>query len=622
MSLAVAHGVVARARAAQPAWAGLSVNRRCRAMAALRRELALRCRTIAEVIARETAKPLLDALTGDVLVTLEHLRFCQLQAGRMLRPRRIHRSRIFYAGTRFEEYREPHGVVLIFSPANYPLQLSLIPATTALVAGNAVILKCSEHTPATAGIIEALCVTAGIPRNLIQVLDDAPEASAFLVEAGPDFIFFTGSSRNGRQVAEKAAQHMIPGVFELGGKDPALVFADCHLERAVEGVAYGAFSNTGRVCVGIRRVYVEASIYGNFVAQLKDRIARLRVSHYPEADLCPLPAGSQPALRVQIEEALSRGASMLCPADGDASGETPTLLADVPPDALILREESFGPVLCIAPFRDEAEAVALANASPFALGSSVWTGDRSRAQRVAAQLSAGSCAINDVIRNIGNPWAAFGGNRYSGFGRYRGEEGLRSFTRVKSVMQGGNRRAREMHWFPFRERTARQLEALLKIRHGAGPVGRMVLRFLPLVLLGFLIPACMATQAEPETQLSIQAALTSHARGELAYLIFASPAGFPGDPGKSLRKGFLPIPSGAQQMTIKVRLPPGTYAISVYEDLNGNHKLDHNFLGIPREPVGVSGNPPAHYGPPHFGECSLHVGGPAQTVQIRLVHGR
>lgn len=616
-----AEEILARARAVQPAWAALPVNRRCRAIAALRRHLARRCHPIAEVIAQETAKPLLDALSGDVLVTLEHLRFCQLQAGRALRPRRIRRSRIFYAGTRFEEHREPHGVALIFGPANYPLQLSLVPAATALAAGNAVILKCSERTPATAAMIEALCVTAGFPRDLIQIMDLAPEEAASLIDAGPDFIFFTGSSRNGQQVAERAARQMIPGVFELGGKDPALVFADCPLERALEGVTYGAFSNSGRVCVGIRRVYVEASIYSAFVAQLAERVAQLRVGNGEESDLCPLPAGAQPMLRAQIQDALDRGASMLWPPNGSVSGETPTLLANVPGDARILTEEFFGPVLCVAPFRDEAEAVALANASAFALGSSVWTRDRSRARRVAAQLSAGSCAINDVIRNIGNPWAAFGGNRRSGYGRYRGEEGFRSFTRVKTVMVAGHGRTREVHWFPLRDRVARQLATLLRIRHGAGGLAGRLSLLLPALILGALLPARIAAQAQAETQLTVQVHLTSQAHGELAYLIFAAPAGFPGDPGKALRHGFLPIPAGAERMNIHVELPPGTYAVSVYEDLNGNHRLDHNFLGIPREPVGVSGNPRARYGPPRFDECSFRVDGHAQTIDIRVVQG-
>lgn len=634
MTPASAEQIFAAARAAQREWASLPVRRRCQRVAAMRREIARRCDEIAAIVARETARPLLDALSGDLLVTLEHLRFCQSQAPRALRPRRIRRSPVFFAGTRFQEHREPHGVALIFAPSNYPLQLSLVPAATALVAGNAVVLKCSERTPATAALIASLCATAGLPRDLVHVLHDDPGSAAALIDAMPDLIFFTGSSHHGQQVALQAAQRLIPAVLELGGKDPAVVFADCDLDRTVEGVAYGAFCNTGRVCVGIRRVYIQAPIYTEFIARLRQRMARLRIGHDQESDLCPLPAPSQPTLRAQIQDALSRGATLLWPQDSSAAGEHPALLAGVPADALILTEESFGPVLCVAPFASEDEAVALANASPFALGSSLWTSDRTRARRVAAQLTGGSCSVNDVIRNLGNPWAAFGGNRRSGYGRYRGEEGFRAFTRVKTVMFASQRRSREVHWFPFQSTTARRLATLLRFRHAAASlaalsrlrqaagsfVARMA-RVLPPLLLGVLLLAGFASSETTETRLTIQVHLTPQAHGQLAYLIFGGPAGFPGDRNKALRHGFLPIPAAAGQMTIDVGLPPGTYAVSVYEDLNGNHRLDRNFLGIPREPVGVSGNPHSRYGPPHFDECSFRVSGKAQTISMTVVHG-
>jgi acyl-CoA reductase-like NAD-dependent aldehyde dehydrogenase len=152
---------------------------------------------------------------------------------------------LFYRGADFETHFEPHGVVLIFSPSNYPFQLAVIPLVTALAAGNAVVLKCSERTPRTAACIEALCAKVRMPDGLVQVVCDEPEKSAELIDAHPDLIFFTGSSMNGQRVAERAAKQLIPVILELGGKDASLVFADCHLERAVEGITYGAFSNTG-----------------------------------------------------------------------------------------------------------------------------------------------------------------------------------------------------------------------------------------------------------------------------------------------------------------------------------------------------------------------------------------
>jgi uncharacterized protein (DUF2141 family) len=453
----------------------------------------------------------------------------------------------------------------------------------------------------------------------VQVLHDGPEHSAALIDAGPDFIFFTGSSGHGQQVAQRAAKYLIPTILELGGKDASLVFADCHLDRAIEGITYGAFSNAGRMCVSVKRVYVEATIYNEFLALLKLRIARLRVGSGPDTDFCPLPKDTQSHPLIQIQDALSRGATLYWPQDRTAIAQGPVLLTDVPHEARILTEESFGPALCVAPFGDELEAIALANGSPFALSSSVWTHDRLRARRVAAQLSAGSCAINDVISVIANPYAAFGGNRLSGYGRYHGPEGLRAFSRLKTIMLAGDRRAREINWFPYSSRTQRQLANLLRFRHGGrGIAARISRAFLP--LLGGIILSVHAA-SEAKTHLTINVRLIEHARGELAYLIFASPSGFPGDGGKALRRGFLPIPEDAQRLRIETDLPPGTYAASVYEDLNGNQKLDHNLIGIPKEPVGVSGKPSGRFGPPRFDDCSFPLGHTPKTITITLVHG-
>jgi acyl-CoA reductase-like NAD-dependent aldehyde dehydrogenase/uncharacterized protein (DUF2141 family) len=619
MTAPTSYQILAQARAAQPAWAALQVSRRCAILGDLRREIALQCESIADTIARETSKPLLDALSGDVFVTLEHLRYYESYAASILGPRRIGKPSFLFGGARFEAYFEPHGVALIFGPSNYPFQLSVIPLITALAAGNAVVLKCSERTPKTAALIARLCAKTNLPVNVVQVLCDGPEESAALIDAHPDFIFFTGSSRHGQQVAQRAAKHLIPTILELGGKDASLVFADCQLDRTVEGIIYGAFSNAGRVCVAVKRAYVEASIYHEFLARLELRITKIRVDADPGADFCPLSEDAQSDLREQIEDALSRGAKLHWPPDRAEVAYKPTLLTDVPAEARILTEESFGPVLCIAPFRDESEAITLANASPFALSSSIWTSNLARASRVAVQLSAGSCSVNDVIRNIANPHAAFGGNSLSGYGRYHGPEGLRSFSRIKTVMLASDRRTREVNWFPFNSRTRHQLASLIRFRHAAtGLVGRLSRMLLPL-LLTIVLPVSFAEQSRPQMHLSIDVHLTQQAHGELAYLIFASPSGFPGDRDKALRHGFLPILTNVQHLRIDTDLPSGTYAVSVYEDLNSNHKLDHNLIGIPREPVGVSNDPMARFGPPRFDDCSFHLVEAAQTITITLV---
>lgn len=608
------------ARAAQTAWAVLPVEHRCVYLARLRQEIARQCDEISAVIARDANKPMLDALAGDVLVTLEQIHAYERHAAKILRPRRLRKPLFLLYGTRFEAHYEPHGVVLVCGPSNYPFQLSVVPMITALAAGNAVILKCSERAPETGALIEELCTRADLPQSLVQVVHGGPEEAEALLDANPDFAFFTGSSEHGQVVAQRAARQMIPTVLELGGKDASLVFDDCHLERAVEGITYGAFSNAGRVCVAVKRVYVQETIFDTFVAKLKARIAELHVGNEPDADLCPLTSTALSLHTTQVQDALNRGATLCFPREEKLAGG-PVLLADVPADAHLMTEESFGPALVVARFRDEAEAIALANASPFALSSSVWTRNGARAKRVARQLVAGSCAINDVIRVIANPYAPFGGNGRSGYGRYHGPEGLRTFSRIKTVMHASNRSARQMNWFPFTSRARTQLSQLIRIRHGMGGVLSQLIRALPCLLVVLLLPFVALAQTKHESCLTVDVHLTADARGDLAYLVFASDEGFPDDKAKAIRHGFVPIPGQAKELRFDLDLPPGKYAMSVYEDLNGNHKLDHNMIGIPREPVGASNNPKGRFGPPRFAECAFELGSAGETITVNIVKG-
>jgi len=620
MTLIDAEQAVSRARAAQAGWGAQSTRQRCAHLAAIRRTIARKAESTAAAIAGETSKPVLDALAGDVLVTLEQMRFYEKHAAHILRPRGAGRPSFLFAGSHFETHFEPHGVALVCSPSNYPFQLAVIPLVTALIAGNAVLLKCSPQTPETAALIVDLCRDAGLPADLVQVFHGGPEQAEAFLDAHVDVIFFTGSSRNGKQVAERAAQHLIPAILELGGKDASLIFADCHLERAVEGTLYGAFSNAGRVCVAVKRAYVEAHVCAGFVRALTERLARLNVASSPDADLCPLPEAAREVHLAHVRDAMSRGAKLCFPSQAELAAGGPVVLLDVPREAQIMTEESFGPALCVGMFHDEEEAIALANATPFALSSSVWTCNRARARRVAAQICAGSCAINDVIRVIANPHTPFGGNRQSGYGRYHGAEGLKAFSRVKTIMFSKDRNARQINWFPFTARTRDQLASFIQLRHGSG-FFRSLLRMLSVMLTLASVSNRLPAQMNPETPLSVLVELTPQAHGQLAYLIFGSASGFPSDGRKAVRKGFVPLPASGTQLQIHTTLPPGRYAVSLYEDLNGNHKLDHNFLGIPREPVGASNNPRGRMGPPRFADCLFEIGSDPKAITVHMVSG-
>jgi 4,4'-diapolycopenoate synthase len=435
---------------------------------------------IVQVISSESAKPPMDVLTGDLLVTLEQMLFYEKNAARILKLRYRGKPAFLYRAARFMEVYEPHGVALVIAPWNYPLQLSMVPAITALFAGNAVLLKCSEHTPRTAVLIAGLCSQAGLPPGLVQVSCEGPGEAAALVSAKPDIIFFTGSSENGHAVAELAARQGIPTILELGGSDAALVFASCDLDRTVHGVLYGSFANAGQVCVGIKRIYVEQGIYAEFLSRFLERASQLRLGLTLESLTLESDLGvaRQPArLEDLVQDAVARGAVV----HGTFSpGEAmhPLVLTGVTPDSLILQQEIFGPVVCIAPFSNEEEALRLANASPFALGASIWTSDSRQGERLALKINAGACAVNDVIRNIGNPYVAFGGNGRSGYGRYHGEEGLRTFSRIRSVMVANKLRDPEVHWFPFSRSSYMRLRALIALRHGLGDLFARCWQFL------------------------------------------------------------------------------------------------------------------------------------------------
>ena len=559
-----------RARVAQSRWAKLTVRERCRSLRFLRHRIAERTLRIVDTLTNETGKMPLDALSGDILVTLEQLRYNEHHADRLLRTRRIAKPAIFNLGARFEETFEPYGVILVYSPSNYPIQLSVVPMATALVAGNAVILKCSEKTPQTARLIEDLYRSANLPEDLVQFISAEPESAGNLIAAGPDMVFFTGSSENGRKVAMRAAEHLIPALLELGGKDPCLVFADCNFQRAVEGIAYGAFSNAGQVCVGIKRLYVEASIFPAFLDALTQRARKLRIGPDRDCDLGTLPPGAARARFIaQVEDAINRGARQHLPQQDWLTGCEPVILSNVSSNSRLIVEETFGPVVCAAPFRDEMEAIAFANANAFALSCSIWTRDSTRAKRIAAQMTAGTCAVNDVIRNIANPYASFGGNFHSGYGRYHGPAGLVAFSRSKSVMIVHDRRQRELHWFPFKHQTFRLLQKVLAFRHLQLSLLRRFLNlFLPALSAAVLLSA-LASIAQAPARLHTGVILPQGSHINVAFFIFESKNGFPNIKSKALRGGFVAVPdTEAGDIRIDAgELSLGRYAVSPYQDV-------------------------------------------------------
>jgi succinate-semialdehyde dehydrogenase/glutarate-semialdehyde dehydrogenase len=456
------------ALAAQERWAAEPFSERRRVLNGVARALVERLDEIAAVVVAETGRPLVEAYTIDLLLAIEQVRWLAREGERALAPERLRLGTPYLLNKRAWVVYEPLGVIGVIAPWNLPLAIPLTQAATAVAAGNAVVVKPSELTPLTGAWVERLFAEAGAPEGLVTVVQGGAETGDALVHApGVAKIVFTGSAEVGRKVATAAGEALRPVTLELGGKDPFVVFADADLERAVDGAAFGAFANSGQLCVGVERIFVERPLYERFVEGLAARARALRISD----DVGPLISERQ---RARVEDLVAQSVEVGAHAraggrrpPGSQSGwfYEPTVLEHVPSNARIESEEVFGPVTTVAPFDGEDEAVRLANASPFGLGASVWTRDSERARRVGDRLRAGMVWTNDVGYSYGAGPAPWGGSKASGFGRTHGKHGLYDLSNVKYVDADRGRIAAPW-WFPYDERAVDGFKGVVRVLHG------------------------------------------------------------------------------------------------------------------------------------------------------------
>lgn len=467
---------VAAARAAAGPWGALPPRERGRALMRLHRALGARAGELADLVHAETGKPEVEAL-GEVVVLLDHLAHQAAVGPRVLRPRRIRTGWLIWK--RAYTVAEPWGVVAVISPWNFPLVLAAEPMVSALMAGNAVVLKPSEYTPFTALRLQELARAAGLPEGLVGVVTGGGGTGQELIGAGVDRVVFTGSSSTGRKVMAAAAEALVPVTLELGGKDAAIVLEDADLDRAARGIAWGAFYNAGQACLSVERAYVVEAVHDAFVRRVVDHARELRSGWGPGSEVGPMVTQHQ--LRVveeQVTDALNRGARI---AGGggrtDPASNTllPTILVNVDDRMRVMREETFGPLLPVARVRDEEEAVARVNRSGYGLSASVWTSDRRRGEALARRIRAGSVSVNDVVSHRAIPDLPAGGVGESGFGGTRGREGLREMTRWKSVVVDRGGLAREPWWFPYDPAGLRMARATTSWRRHRGVKGVLAL---------------------------------------------------------------------------------------------------------------------------------------------------
>ena len=434
---------VARAREAQAIWARSSFADRRDLLRKIMAHVLDHADELCEVIVRDSGKTRENAMFGEIWPVCEKMRWTIAHGERHLRPERV--SSGLFLHKKATILYQPLGVIGVICPWNYPLQNILGPTIPALFAGNGVVVKVSEQVAWSSErfqrIFDEALDAVGYPRELVRILNGYGATGAALVRSGVDKVIFTGSVENGRRILEGSVENLTPVILELGGKDPFIVCEDAHLEQAVHAVLTGVFIAAGQNCMAAERVLVHAKIYDDFVARVTQEVSRLRVGCSLEETVDMGAIVSDPQLAIVerlVNDALAKGARALVGGKrSDRRGRffEPTVLVDVRPDMAIMQEELFGPVMAILRVESDEEAIRIANATRFGLGSTVMTRSRARARKIAEALRVGSCTVNDFGFTYMAQDLPFGGVGDSGFGRLNGREGLRACTNVKAVLE-------------------------------------------------------------------------------------------------------------------------------------------------------------------------------------------
>jgi len=466
--------LVAALRGRQPGWDAEGVQRRVGHLLRLRDWLLSNSNTLTRLVQAETGKPWQEAAV-EVPLVCDFINYYARNAEAFLAATHPRPHSLLTATKRLTVRHRPYPVVGVISAWNFPLVLPLMDAVPALLAGAAVVIKPSEVTPlALDEVVRAWTEEIGGP-GVLACAHGGGEVGRAVVDH-VDFVQFTGSTESGRAVAVRAAERLIPSSLELGGKDAAIVLADADLDRAVQGVMWGAFANAGQVCLSIERVYVEEPVYDAFVDRLIQQVRDLRVGDDTGRFRVDVGALATPAqlevVRSHVEDAARRGARIVsgqCPT-GPGLFHPPTVLLDVDHSMACMREETFGPTLPVMKVRDADEAVTLANDSPYGLSATVWTTSQSRAQQVADRLEVGAINVNDAFSNFLCFPLPHAGWKTSGIGsRLGGAQGMLKYCRPQVTTTPRVTLPREATWYPYSPRLGPLVLGAMRLLASRGP---------------------------------------------------------------------------------------------------------------------------------------------------------
>ena len=459
--------IIDNARISQRPWARVPVKRRADYMFRVRDYIVQHAEEISEVISKDNGKTRVDALSSDVLPAVMGVDYYAKRAKNFLKTKYIPSGNILLANKYSKIVRVPYGVIGVISPWNYPFNIPIAEVVTAILAGNAVVLKTATETQKVGRKLRDCFSAANLPQGIFNLVNIPGHlAGNALLEYGIDKLFFTGSVNVGKQLMKQASDTLTPMVLELGGNDPMLVCEDADLYRAASGAVWGGLSNCGQSCGGVERIYVHEKIYPLFLTHLKEKVEALRVGNDEDfnADIGFMTTERQVKIVGRhVEDARAKGAVIFAQSGQlrkNVSGHALSayVLTEVNHDMLVMKEETFGPVLGVMKVQNMDNAIKLANDSDLGLSGSVWSKNRKYAEKLARKLKVGSVMINDHLMSQGMAETPWGGFKESGIGRSHGAIGFAEMTQPQVIVHDMLPFARQnMWWYPHGEKIYRGL---------------------------------------------------------------------------------------------------------------------------------------------------------------------
>ena len=477
------HQAVTNAQTVQPEWQSLPIKKRIRHVKKIVQYILKHADEIAETISKDNGKTLADAMLTEVVTTAMAANYYCKKARPFLKDRPLSMGNILFINKRSHITRVPYGVIGIISPWNYPFAIPFSEVIMALLAGNTVILKTASETQLVGDTLRKVIESADLPPHVFTYINIPGKiAGDAFIDAGVDKLLFTGSVSVGKYLMKKASETLTPIVLELGGNDPMIVCEDADLYRAATGAIWAGMQNAGQSCGGVERVYVHHDVYHEFLSILKEKVEALRIGPgcLFSSDIGAMTTQRQiDIVEMHIKDALEKGATIFARANPPElpKGQFTScvVLTDVNHDMLVMKDETFGPVLGVMPYKTIDEAIELANDSYLGLTGSVWSKNRSKAKKIARRIKSGAVLINDHLMSHGLAETPWGGFKQSGIGRTHGDIGFAEMTQPQVIVNELLPFARRnFFWHPFDENLYEALKGVIQVLYSKNIVRKLV----------------------------------------------------------------------------------------------------------------------------------------------------